>query len=553
MVALAVVSVSSDRVLALTVYSAAVTLYALSAWAFREPVFLYPAAWLAVVPYYLGMTLTRLPSEWYGLGWFPLITTYVVLGRFVFQRKKIKDARSPLAVLTHPSTPFYLLAYPLSVLVIALSRSNPLTLTLAQTACAALYLASASLFRRSVWLYPGLLAAHAALITTFTISPSGRPERYITLPFLGMTWVMALIGYGFNRWQKGSSEQPTRYPFLKALLTPSWAQPFFLLATLDLVFWQTMALLGPDTAIVLATGNAVLLGLFAMLWRDRSLAYGTLGLFLLAVGYRLGWAGVDLAEAFAWVGGIGFGMYLVAQITEQYATYVYEQDDGPLAVWPRPLTYAAVCLTSVAAAFTLPMVVIDKTAVAATTAFAGALCLAIAYRSRTYPLGYFGMALLQVAWVLVLIDHKVTQPQWYAIPAGLYFTGVGTLERRRRPGLFSVLVENFGLAVLLVTSFAQSLDGETGFPYFVLLMGEGLLVIWWGASQRLKVPFGVGFVASGLNIVAQLVMLVYVQDVNPWFIILGVGLLLVTAYVLFQWQRERIVGRIPRWFEESWT
>jgi len=247
------------------------------------------------------------------------------------------------------------------------------------------------------------------------------------------------------------------------------------------------------------------------------------------------------------VGGVGLGMYFLARIAER------AQEARPLAVWPKPLTNAAVFLTGVAVVVTLPAVVTHPTAVAAALAFAGALCIAIAYRGRYYRLGYLGLAMLQLAWVLALIVRDVRLPQWYAIPAGLYFTGVGFLERRRRRGLFAIIVESFGLAVLLVTSFIQSLNGAEGFPYFVLLLVEGLVVVWWGASRRLKVPFSIGLGASALNVVAQVVVLVNVYAVNRWFIILGVGLLLVTTAVFVERQRERIIARTQEWQDELET
>ena len=61
--AVALAVASGEKLLAVEVYSAGVVLYALSAWAFDESVFLYPAAWLAAVTYYLGMTLTALSPD----------------------------------------------------------------------------------------------------------------------------------------------------------------------------------------------------------------------------------------------------------------------------------------------------------------------------------------------------------------------------------------------------------------------------------------------------------------------------------------------------------
>jgi hypothetical protein len=562
--AIALAVASGERILAIEVYSAGVILYALSAWAFRESIFLYPAAWLAAVPYYLGMTLTIIQPGWYGLGWLPLIVGYIALGRFVFHKrplgglgvwvqggKGVRDSASlphshaPIPFFTHPATPFYLLAYALSVSMMVLSQSDPLTFTLALAAGAVLYFASAALFRRPAWLYPALLAAHVALMSYFTINPSGRPAQYITLPFLGMTWLVALVGYIFSRRQgegeKGKSGLLVSLsPGLRYLLTPSWSQPFLIFAALDVVFWQAAALGRYETAIIVAVGFAALSGLLAMLWLDGLMPYATIGFFLLAAGYYASWAQTPLADSFARLGGIGFGMYLLARIIERTR-------QTRLDVWIRPLTNSALILAGLAVVATLPFITSQPTAAAFALAFAGALYLAVAYRGRYYRLGYTAMAMLQVAWALLLIVGGVAEPQLYAIPAGLYFSGVGFLERHRGRKWFALVVENFGLAVLLLTSFIQSLDSAQGFWYFVLLLVESLLVIWWGAARRLKIPFFVGLAASALNVAAQVVVLINVYDVNRWILIFGVGILLVSAAVFVERQRVRIIAKAQEW------
>lgn len=573
---------SSDRVLAIEVYSAGVVLYAISAWAFRESVFLYPAVWLAAVPYYLVMTLTSLPAEWHGLGWLPLIVACIAVGKFVFHQNPLggfrasasriwnagdptalPHAHTPVPFFTHPALPFYLLAYTLSVSMIVISQHTPITFTVALAAGAAVYFGSAGLFRRPAWLYPGLLAAHLALMSYFAIRPSGRPAEYISLPFLGFTWLAAAIGYIFSRRlpatrQTGSGKTTFTigswnlefgsFPAIGHLVTPSWSQPFFLFTALDVAFWQWAALGRHETAIIVAAGFMLLLMLLAAFWQDAALAYLSLGFFLLATGYRLHWASLSLADSFAWIGGIGFGFYALARITERAA---------PASVWIKPLTRAAVFLTGLAVAVTLPFVVGRTLATAAALAFAGALYLTIAFRGRYYRLGYAAMAMLQLAWILILAFVKIAEPQLYAAPAGLYFAGMGYLERRRSRRLFAVVIESFGLAVLLIPTFIQSLNGgPEGLPYFVLLIAEGILVVWWGAARRIKVPFFVGLAASVLNVAGQIVVL-FISDesqLTRWAIIGSAGLLLVTAAVFVERQRARLIAKAQEWREalETW-
>jgi len=194
------------------------------------------------------------------------------------------------------------------------------------------------------------------------------------------------------------------------------------------------------------------------------------------------------------------------------------------------------------------------TATAATFAFAGALYVAIAYRGRVYRLGYLGMALLEFAWALALVINDVAQPQWYAIPGGLYFIGLGYMEWTRNKSKYAIGIEILGLGVLLVTSFAQSLNGETGLPYFVLLLAEGLIVIWWGVYQKRKIPFFTGIGASAINIVAQVIILINVYDINRWLVAFGAGLLIMGLAIYIERSREQLRARARELSEtlEKW-
>jgi hypothetical protein len=99
---------SSERMLAISVFSAGVLLYGVSAWLLRETLFVYPAAWLAAVPYILVMTLTPLPQEWYGVGLLPLVVVYIGIGRFIFKGHNlgIRNWRTLLSALGRSALPF---------------------------------------------------------------------------------------------------------------------------------------------------------------------------------------------------------------------------------------------------------------------------------------------------------------------------------------------------------------------------------------------------------------------------------------------------------------
>jgi len=278
-----------------------------------------------------------------------------------------------------------------------------------------------------------------------------------------------------------------------------------------------------------------------------------LALLLLAVSNRLGWTGLSIADALAWMGGIGFGFYLLAWFGEWIITQG-QRAARALRVWLKPLVVMSILLTAAAVLGTLPQITTYSFAGMSSLAFAGVLYLTIAYRGRHSRLSYLGLALLELDWGFALLDRNVTQPQWYAIPVGLYFTFVGHLERRQGRKTFAAFIEGFGLAVLLVASFIQSLNGAAGFPYFLLLLVEGLVVIWWGAMQRRKIPLVLGVGASALNVIAQVIVLINVYDVHRWLIILGVGVLLVTTAVFVERKRLQIIARAQDWLEvlDTW-
>ncbi len=553
--AIALAISSSDKILALQVYSAGVVLYALAGWLFQEALFIYPASWLATVPYYLVITLTNLHTDYYGLAWLPLIILYIGLGRFVFHKRPLPPVGKGVLAewLSHPATPLYLMAYSLSVSMIALSSVSAVSLTLAFTAVAVIYFVSAYLFRAPSWIYAGLLATHMTVLAYFLIHPSGKPAQYITSPFLAMTWLTALFGYGFSRriteTDSTVKNEAFKFSLLNRLFGHPWSRPFFAFAIAEMFIWQTVAMKGMDTTIILGSGHALLLALFSILWAEGVLVYGVVGFGLLAVGAWMKQSGVGFNDGVAIYGGIGFGLYFLARLLEPISVRI-----KALTVWLMPLTHSAVALTAASAIINLPFVVNHMTATAASLAFAGALYVAIAYRGRRYQLGYLGMALLEIAWVMALYMSDVSQPQWYAIPGGLYFMGLAYLEWQRNKSKYAIGIELLGLGILLITSFTQSLNGTNGFPYFVLLMVESLLIIWWGTLQKRKIPFFAGIVFSALNIIAQVIVLVNVYNISIWLVGLGMGLIIMTIAVFVELRREQLRTRTREWSEtlEKW-
>jgi hypothetical protein len=121
--AIALVVATFDQQATLIIYPGAVSLYAISAWVFGRVIFLYPAAWLIAVPYYVALTLTPLPRPWLGLGWLPLIIGSIVLGR-LFSLRGVLSQGSDAALPC--SKALTMGAHPEACTAIIFGRSGPI-------------------------------------------------------------------------------------------------------------------------------------------------------------------------------------------------------------------------------------------------------------------------------------------------------------------------------------------------------------------------------------------------------------------------------------------
>ena len=567
-ISLAIAAADSHAVVALGIFPLGVLLYGFSTWRFREPLFAYPAAWLSIAPYYLVVTMyTAIPSIWYGLAWLPLILTFIFLGRFVFRRAPSEghavhfDITSPRAIfrsLNQTSAPFYLIAYALSLTMVFTSQNNSLTFTLACATAMLLYLFSALLFRHPGWIYPTLFFAHLTLLAYFAMSPSNAPARMISLPFMILTCIEAMVGYFVSRRYKvaeigeatsghlifkffGNQVDFGSFPSLGFLSVPSWAQPIFIVVVIDTIGWESLALSGLDTGIWVSAGFFLLFVLLATLWQDSLLAYLALGLGSLAFNLQLQSMGYNTLYTFTGLGGLGLGLYLYSWLADICPVGWLK---GALSVWRQPLANTAIALSILGLVVTLPMIANESVPAALALGFSGALYLTMSLRQRTYLLGYVGMGLLLAGWSLLLFKQNISEPQFYAIPAGLYFTGMGFFERSRRPGRFALIIESLGLAILLVTAFTQStVYGEKGFPYFLLLLAEGLLVIWWGAIQHLRIPYIIGLISVVVNVLTQAIVFINIHPVDRLVIILTVAFFIMSFAVFGTWKRDQMITR----------
>jgi hypothetical protein len=183
----------------------------------------------------------------------------------------------------------------------------------------------------------------------------------------------------------------------------------------------------------------------------------------------------------------------------------------------------------------------------------GLLLVTVAVRERELYYAYAAGAVLVGAILCQLADWGFDEPQWYAVPAGLYLLALAWgLRHFQGQRVASQLIEGAAAVLLLGLTFGQAVLGPGGAGYSLLLFGEALAMAGYGALARLRAPFvgGVGFFVLG----ALWIAVDAAQLVNQWVLLGAAGLLMVVAYVILERHQERLSRAGRAWAAQlqSW-
>ncbi len=171
-------------------------------------------------------------------------------------------------------------------------------------------------------------------------------------------------------------------------------------------------------------------------------------------------------------------------------------------------------------------------------------------RRRTAVYAYTAGAALVAAGLCQLYDWGFREPQWYAIPAGIYLLALAEgLRRFQGQRSLSQVIETGAAVLMLGTTLGQSLreDGLTSQLYAAWLCCESLLLLGYGVMRRLRTPFfgGVAFFVIGVLWLSVDPLMA----TNKWVLLGCLGLLLVGAYVLLERRQEQLTRAGRAWIE----
>lgn len=413
------------------------------------------------------------------------------------------------------------------------------------------------LFLLLAWLW--LQFSWATFMNTQSWFDSPTETAYFFLPMTVLTAVVAIL-------------IETR-PKNQRLAGRKWALPLYILFVMNIAFGEIAVLidLGWQGGLITAV-HGLLIALLATLWGWQWLAYAPLLFWAVSLG-RVGawadWQTYQLVPFFALLALV----YGVAGYGWRWRHRLSAPPNRRLAIWERPLIRGGwvlsglVLLTAFGTGgniFALAIrglfgvvalragEVAQTNTLVVTLAILGLFFLIGALAERRPRLGYASMLLLLISWTvwLRLIGQQV-EIQLYAIPAVVYLLGIGWFEYETGLRPLARWIDRLALLLLFGSVFWQSLTALNGAAYALLMIIEGLLIVWIGSWRRLRRLLYAGVTAVVVALLGQLVA--PLLALNTWVLLL-LGAILVTLGIVLERRLEnvRTLSKEFRQRLESW-
>ncbi|MEZ4644290.1 MAG: hypothetical protein R3E31_16420 [Chloroflexota bacterium] len=311
-----------------------------------------------------------------------------------------------------------------------------------------------------------------------------------------------------------------------------WSRPFFLLLFANIGLGQLLAFFGGGAGMLVTLLHGVMCGVLASFWGLGLLAYAALAFVFIGTVQLVAWQDwaytaypVALAVLAASYGFVGYGLRLWRPEIRSFWQWA--------AVWERPfyrsgwivslltlllagvngLGVVSVLLESLISRPTITPYQVQLATMLIRVFFVlGLFYLVAALVEKRPRLSYLALWLLLSSWSFwLLLLQGARELQLFALPAGVYLLLVGWLEWQR--GLTKVdggsraaarWIDRAAVVVLLGSAFWQSFGSHGGW-YALLMIFEGLLLVWLGSLRRLRRLLYAGVVGVVTAVAGQLI------------------------------------------------
>ncbi|MCB8942802.1 MAG: hypothetical protein H6658_03390 [Ardenticatenaceae bacterium] len=568
----------------------------------RRPVLMTGAALLLVGAY--GRGLDALPftvRPWWA--WWPLVLAFMLLGYYLDnlwgiepqtgQPKQLgrfpwyQPGRWPTAVWARLSRwwamPFHLIALAVTTLVpfLTLISSFPGTYSPEEWHYVVLLGLGTAVFTYYLFRFRvrGLLLAawvwlqFTYIITLAWLFPTPDSASVVALVFMPMTIATAAMGLLVQKLRQEPS------PFASGdSWWFGWSRPFFAILSINLAFSQLYTLENDGFGILVTLLNALIIATLAVFWQTEWLLYVPLALGWLVSAQYLDWLNLpslNMPTAFAVVAALygiaGYGLLYGARSEGRWAKGEHSLSPlaprpSLLALWQRPLRRTAWLISLISLLLTLsrgstvlislPFAIFDLPPIATTRmmdqaamvvavfSVLGLFYLAAAFVERRRGLGYGSVWLLFAAWsVWLLYVQQQTELQYYALPASLYLFGVAWLEWTQGSRNLASWIDRAAIVLMFGSALWQSF-GPWGLAYAVLMMLEGLFLVWLGSVRRLRRLLYAGMGGVITAVLGQLIEPLFNLETYVFFIL---GAALLAAGILIEQRREKVLQFAQEW------
>ena len=506
------ISAIDDMVNLVKVLFGDMILLAVSAAIHRDYRWVYAAAWFAMLPVYLLISLFVSPYHYQGLLMGVLGLNYCAIGYLLGRRSLFLGG------------PFLSAAAFLSAIVTLLTWGNSSVASLVLVVIAALYLLAALWLNWSWLLFPALLAANLAVLSTNLIffHRISSLQNPLIISYFALGAVLILAGL-----------------WLRRSAVDRWAWPLYIVGGLDLFgAYFAVLLTGGWLAVIISILMATLL--FAFAWLERKpfetlkipwlFSYLGIGVVFVAHFYVLVLVSGERVDVVFPPITAAFCALFVGLSWAFRGEELWEMFGNPVRL--SGLSLMAVPLVGAIAASDPVIVAVTFTIAGATYAVYGAIHRLISW--FYLAIGVF----LVVIWALLVALH-ITEPQAYVIPPGIAILGVAWYERLKLGGRLYRILSIVGLLLLLGSAFYQSFF-QAQVAYAILLLIECLVFITLGIYTHSRCYVQLGGLALIANAIVQLGP--GLIDLPRWVQIGLTGIILLGGGMAALFKREAILS-----------